>query len=183
MLHPELTSRTEELQQVLQLQEKNLLQQVDENEMKSQGFLTLRHDLATLEQMHRLAPSVIIKDGDTVVAYALTMLKECRELMPDLEPMFTLYEKICWKELPLTSYSYYTMGQVCIAKEYRGQGLFDMLYNHHKKIYQPQFDLFVTEIATRNPRSLRAHKRVGFRPIHTHRDKLDNWVIVGWDWK
>ena len=38
--------------------------------------------------MHDLAPAVIIKDNDQVVAYALTMLRECRQLIPDLEPMF-----------------------------------------------------------------------------------------------
>ncbi len=75
------------------------------------------------------------------------------------------------------------MGQICIAKVYRGQGLFEQLYNYHKEIYQPQFDLFVTEISTRNHRSLRAHEKVGFKTIHTHRDNLDEWRVVAWDWR
>jgi len=31
-------------------------------------------------------------------------------------------------------------------------------------------------------RSLRAHERVGFEPIHRYRDGVDEWVIVAWDW-
>jgi RimJ/RimL family protein N-acetyltransferase len=96
--------------------------------------------------------------------------------------MFSLLDNLSWNHKPLHEYSFYVMGQVCIAKEYRGQGLFDELYTHHKKIYQPKFDLFITEIATRNHRSIRAHERVGFKTIHTHRDELDEWAVVGWDW-
>ena len=182
MLHSTLTSSTAELRQILKLQQENLVQHIDETEIKSQGFVTLRHDLKILEQMHRLAPTVIIKDDDTVVAYALTMLQECRQLIPDLEAMFALLDQLSWNDKPLHEYSFYVMGQVCIDKQYRGQGLFDELYRHHKKIYQPRFDLFITEIATRNHRSIRAHERVGFKTIHTHRDELDEWAVVGWDW-
>ena len=182
MLHPALTTTSEELQLILLLQEKNLLQNIDSEEMQSQGFVTLHHSLAILKQMHSLAPSVIIKDNDKVIAYALTMLKECRQLMPDLEPMFALLDKLSWDKKPLNNYSFYVMGQICIEKEYRGKGIFEMLYHQHKKVYQPQFDLFITEISTRNRRSLRAHEKVGFKVIHTHRDTLDEWVVVGWDW-
>ena len=182
MIQPSLTDTTQDLQQILHLQNENLVQNIDETEIQSQGFVTLHHNLKILEQMHRLAPSVIIKDNDKVVAYALTMLPECRQLMPDLEPMFSLLDKLSWKDKPLTDYSFYVMGQICVAKQYRGQGLFDKLYAHHKKIYQPQFKLFITEIATRNHRSIRAHERVGFKTIHTHRDELDEWVVVAWDW-
>ena len=182
MLYPTLTSTTEELRQILQLQQQNLLQNIDDTEMRNQGFLTLRHDLETLKQMHDLAPAVIIKDDDEVVAYALTMLKECRQLIPDLEPIFTLLDNLNWKNNPLNSYRFYVMGQVCIAKTYHGQGLFKQLYEHHKNIYQPQFDLFLTEISTRNHRSMRAHEKVGFKTIHVHRDKLDEWAVTVWDW-
>ena len=182
MFSASLTTTTEELEQILDLQEQNLRHHVDEIEMKSQGFVTIHHDLSTLRLMHDLAPTVIIKDNDQVVAYALTMLKECRELIPDLETMFALLDQLYWNDKPLNDYRYYVMGQVCVSKPYRGMGLFDELFRHHKKIYGQRFDLFITEIATRNVRSMRAHERVGFKTIHIHRDELDEWAVVGWDW-
>jgi GNAT superfamily N-acetyltransferase len=183
MLRSTLVSNTEELQQILQLQRENHIRHIDEKEIQSQGFVTMRHTLAVLQQMHNLSPSIIIKDDDKVVAYALTMLRECRQLMPDLEPLFALFDELSWNNKLLNDYRFYVMGQICVAKEYRGQGLFDELYNHHKKTYQQQFDLFLTEISTRNHRSVRAHKRVGFKTIYTHRDSLDEWDVVGWDWQ
>ena len=182
MLTATLVTHAKELQQILGLQQLNLAEYMDDAEIRSQGFVTLRHDLATLEQMHRLGPAVIIKDNDTVIAYALTMLQECRRLITDLEPMFALMDQLSWDNKPLKSFRFYVMGQVCIAKEYRGRGLFEQLYKHHREIYRSQFDLFVTEISTRNHRSLRAHERIGFKTIHTHKDLLDVWAIVAWDW-
>ncbi|WP_276503678.1 GNAT family N-acetyltransferase [Terrimonas pollutisoli] len=177
-----LATTTKDLQQILDLQRQNLINHIDESEIKSQGFVTLQHSLKTLEQMNDLAPSVIIKDDSKIVGYALTMLKECRQIIPDLEPMFQLFDSLTWNNRPLNSYSFYVMGQVCIHKDYRGKGLFEQLYLHHKKIYSSKFELFLTEIATRNHRSLRAHEKVGFKTIHTHRDNLDEWAVVGWDW-
>jgi ribosomal protein S18 acetylase RimI-like enzyme len=183
MLYPALVTTTRELEQILQLQEQNLSQFIGAAEMKEQGFVTLHHDLATLEKMHGLAPSVIIKDKDNVVAYALTMLRECRQLVPDLEPMFALFDKLHWNNKALNDYSFYVMGQICVAKSYRGQGFVEQLYHHHREVYQARFDLLLTEIATRNTRSMRAHERIGFSTIHIHRDELDEWAVVGWDWK
>lgn len=182
MLYAALVTTAEELQQIIRLQQQNLIENIDDAEMRSQGFVTLRYDVARLEQMHQLAPAVIIKQDDQVVAYALSMLQECRRLMPDLESMFGLLDLLSWNNKPLKSFRFYVMGQVCISKEYRGQGLFEQLYEYHKKIYQSQFELFVTEVSTRNPRSLRAHEKIGFKVIHTHRDLLDEWSIVAWDW-
>ncbi len=183
MLLATTVTTTEELQQVLDLQKKYLVGNIGQEEMQSQGFLTVQHTLALLQQMHSLAPSIIIKDGEKVVAYALVMLRECRNLVPALVPMFDSFDRLQWQDKPLSNYRFYVMGQVCVAKEYRGQGLFDMLYQHHRKIYQPQFDFIITEVATRNKRSLRAHERAGFKTIHIYRDELDEWEVVLWDWK
>jgi L-amino acid N-acyltransferase YncA len=75
------------------------------------------------------------------------------------------------------------MGQICIDKNYRGKGVFNNLYQHHKKIYQTKFDLLITEISTHNPRSQKAHEKVGFKTIHNYKDVMDEWHVVGWDWQ
>lgn len=181
MFIPSLVHTTEELQQILTLQAENLHQHLSLEEREAQGFLTLRHDLATLQQMHALSPSVVVKEGNDVVGYALTMAPGCRQLIPELEPMYSVLDTLNWKDRPLSSYRYYVMGQICIGKPYRGKGLFEMLYHYHREVYHSRYDLLITEIATRNHRSLRAHEKVGFRIIHTHRDALDEWAVVGWE--
>ncbi|MBS2035918.1 GNAT family N-acetyltransferase [bacterium] len=141
------------------------------------GFVTVQHDLDILIAMHQLCPSVLAWDErDQVVAYALSMPIETRGLVPILEPMFEMLES-----LPLKP-RWYVMGQVAVAPHHRGSGVFDALYAEHKLQYQGRFDQLVTEVSTRNPRSLRAHHRVGFQTIKTFRDQTDDWAVICWDW-
>ncbi|MCE9667109.1 GNAT family N-acetyltransferase [Myxococcus stipitatus] len=171
-----------DLEQILSLQRENLKQALSADEMRAQGFVTVEHDLAALERMHALGPSVVARHGGQVVAYALTMPRECRDLMPVLVPMFDLLDRLEYQGRPMKDVPFYVMGQVCVGKAHRGQGLFDQLYAVHRELYRERYALLVTEIATRNLRSMRAHARVGFQVLHTYRDATDEWAVVGWDW-
>lgn len=183
MLTLTTVATTEELEEILALQQRNLIQNIDEMEMQTQGFVTMIHSLEVLQQMHDLAPSVIAKDNGKVVGYALVMLRECRKLFPPLEPMFENFDKLEYRFRPLNDYKFYVMGQVCIDKQYRRTGLFDLLYKKHKEIYASQFDFILTEVSTRNQRSLRAHERVGFETLNTYQDEVDEWAVVLWNWE
>ncbi|HEY4122351.1 MAG TPA: hypothetical protein VGM56_31000, partial [Byssovorax sp.] len=140
------------------------------------GFVTVRHARGDLEAMHALAPSVVAVDGEAaeVVGYALTMLRESRDLLPILAPMFARLDALDLGD-------YYVMGQVCVAATHRGRGVFDALYAGHRAAYGHRFARLVTEISERNARSLRAHARVGFEEIDSYRDEVDTWSIVALD--
>jgi predicted GNAT superfamily acetyltransferase len=176
-------SNSHELQQILDLQQQNLKQFITPEEKQAQGFLTMQFNLPMLEKLQALAPSIIIKYNDEVVAYAMTLTLEGREAYPDLEPMFVNFEKLQWKHKPLYDYQFYVMGQICVAKEHRAKGLFDKLYQHHKEVYSSRYDFIITEISTSNHRSLQAHKRVGFDTIASYTDSMDTWNVVVWDWR
>eukprot|EP00977_Amphora_coffeiformis_P003966 scaffold795_cov187-Amphora_coffeaeformis.AAC.7 len=75
---------------------------------------------------------------------------------------------------------YCLMGQVCVAQEYRGRGVMEGLYQGLRRILSHHFDFIVTAISSGNPRSLRAHAKVGFQTL-CEDDK--GWKIVIWDWK
>jgi ribosomal protein S18 acetylase RimI-like enzyme len=133
--------------------------------------------------MHQLAPSIIIKNEGKVVAYALTTLKESKGFHPDLETMFRNLEMVQYKSKPLSEYRFYCMGQICVAEEYRGEGLVSKLYQKHKEINADDYDFILTEVSTSNYRSLRAHEKIGFQTIHTYTNVMDKWNVILWDWK
>ena len=167
-----VVERTGELEQILALQQASLVETRD-------GFVTVRHTLDILEEMHTVLPSVVARDDDgRVVGYALSMAQTIAPLLPVLGPMFARLAR-----LPaLAGRRWYVMGQDCVAEAWRGRGVFDALYATHRAVYSPRFDCLVTEIATRNPRSLRAHARVGFVEIDRYRDETDEWSVVEWSW-
>ena len=182
MLKAGLANTESDLRQILALQERNLKQNLSTEEKAAEGFLTMQFSLAMLQQLHDLAPSIVVRDGDEIIAYAIVLLKEGRKAYPDLENMFLHLETLTWNGKPLVDYKFYVMGQICIDKNYRGQQVFNMLYNKHRELYQTSFDCLVTEISTSNHRSLRAHKKIGFQTIHTYRDYMDEWDVVIWNW-
>jgi hypothetical protein len=174
-----------DVQGILALQQANLRKNVPLDVQLDQGFVTVEHDPAVLTRMNQAAPSVIAKDGDTVVGYALTMLPEFGTDVPELLPLFALIDSLTYKDRPLSEYPYYVMGQVCVADGYRGQRLFDRMYQHHRDVYSDRFQVLITDISANNTRSLKAHARVGFEAIHNFHDSTlgETWVVVLWDWK
>ncbi|QJW91359.1 GNAT family N-acetyltransferase [Spirosoma taeanense] len=170
---------------ILALQRANLRKNLLADVQTAQGFLTVEHNPAVLTRMNQAAPSIIAKDGDCVVGYALTMLSDFRNDVPELTPLFSFIDTLTYQGNALSTYDYYVMGQVCVADGYRGQQLFDRMYERHRELYARQYRLLVTDISQRNTRSLRAHSRVGFEPLHAFHDPTlgETWVVVVWDWQ
>jgi ribosomal protein S18 acetylase RimI-like enzyme len=168
-------AQEDDLPKILDLQRANLARNLSPEEIASQGFVTVEHTLPILQRMHAIEPSIVIRDADTLAGYAIVMPPECRAFVPILDPMFARLER-------LGVGNFYVMGQVCVARDYRGRGVFDLLFRAHREHLRAKYDRSVTEIATRNVRSMRAHERVGFRVIDRYRDETDDWAIVAWDW-
>lgn len=183
MVHYTTAESLQDLQQILELQAKNLPQCIDEQEMKSQGFVTVKHELELLSDMNKDYRHIIAKANGKVVGFALVMLKKFADKIPVLVPMFELIDLLQYKGKPLKECSYFVMGQICIDKAYRGQGIFNGLYQELRTQMLPHFDLVVTEIATRNIRSLKAHNKVGFSSIKRYVADGEEWDIVVWDWQ
>jgi ribosomal protein S18 acetylase RimI-like enzyme len=178
-----LTETAEELQGILDLQRINLLSEISEKESADQGFVTVRHSMEQLKLMHTIEPHVIAKDGDKVIGYILAMTKESRDLVPVLVPMFEQFDRLNFGEKLLSDHDYLVIGQICVDKSYRGQGIFDKMYELYRSTFASRYDFAITEIALSNFRSLKAHQRVGFRTIHEFDDTTQNWAIVLLDWK
>ena len=182
MLEATTVTTHDELVQINLLNQLNIKYALTDKEKAEEGYVSWLYPMALLEQMHALSPAIIVKDETKVVGYALAATKEAAGFHIDLKLMIENLEKVIYKNKPLTEYNFYLMGQICIAKGYRGQGIFGQLYQKHKEVYGSQYDLLVTEIATANLRSQRAHEKVSFKTIHTYRDSTDEWNVVVWDW-
>lgn len=175
----------EELRQILRLQQINLPKNISEKERIEQGFVTVEHDFPLLSSMNESAPQIIATTGQQVVGYALVMLASFADQIPVLIPMFNKLSTLHYQGKSLNDYQYYVMGQVCVDKAFRGQGLFDGMYQEQRRQLSADYDFVVTEVATRNIRSMRAHERVGFTTIHIYTDseKGEEWAIILWDWR
>ncbi len=168
-----------DLYEILELQRFNLQDSISQEELKQEGFVTVKHDFDLLKRMNNPFPHIVARQADRIIGYTLVMLKQFATEIPVLVPMFEQLNKLEYNGRSLKEESYFVMGQVCIAKPYRGQQVFGGLYQELKNRMQGSFKYCITEISKRNPRSLKAHYKIGFETIHEFTSPDDEeWDIV-----
>ncbi|MTI29312.1 GNAT family N-acetyltransferase, partial [Xanthovirga aplysinae] len=140
--------------------------------------------LALLKELNEEYQHIVAKVDEEVIGYVLVMLKKFSEEIPVLLPMFCKIDELSFEGTPLKDANYFVMGQVCIAKEFRGKSIFYRLYEGLKKQMSDDFTYVITEVATRNRRSIRAHEKIGFKTILQYNSELgEKWDIMLWNWK
>jgi len=174
----DIVKSKDDLEQILALQAENLKENLPESMRFQDGFVTVNHTLDQLAQMNIELPQIVAKADDQIIGYALAMPQSMKFHIKSLIPMFEMLDQLIFNGKPLKDYEYYVMGQICIQKEYRGKGIFKGLYEMHKTLFYKNFDLCVTEISTANPRSIKAHEKIGFQTINAYRDDIDEWNVV-----
>lgn len=163
-----------ELRQVLDLQKNNLPEALTPQEREREGFVTLRYTLEQLGQMKLYCPQFIARDKDLIIGYALCLHPELKKLVPQLGPLFEVLAAEGF-----TTADYRIMGQICIRKEYRGQGHFAALYHRLMDSVKPL--PLLTEISLNNKRSLHAHYKLGFRKLASRQQAGNPWEVVIWE--
>lgn len=165
------------------LQRSNLRNFIGEEEALKEGFVTAEYSIDLLKSMHAISPSIIAKDGDRVVGYALVSTKAIMGQHALLDDLFNVLDRLNYNNNSLSEKNAYVLvGQLCVGKGYRGLGLVQKMYNHFRENFQHEFKYLITDVATENERSLKAHIKTGFQVIHTIDYGGVKWDIVLWDW-
>lgn len=172
-----------ELEGIRKLQEANLKKNLPGGEAETEGFVTAEYSIEFLKTLHEAGPSVIAKEGDQVVGYALVAAKTIRYQHELLSDLFNSIDKINYRGHMLKNASYVVVGQLCVAKNYRGLGLVRLMYQHFRQSLSGEYDCCITDVAENNSRSLRVHLNTGFQVIDSFHYGGTNWNIVLWDWK
>jgi GNAT superfamily N-acetyltransferase len=170
-----------DFEQILALQRRYLRQALTAREQSEEGFVYLQHDAGLLRRMAAALPQAIALADGRVVGYCLSLSTDLRRELPGLEPMFAQFERCSYGGRPLLSYRLFVGGQVCVERDFRGQGLAGRLYHQARRSLPERYDLCVTEIAARNRVSIASHEKVGFRPLLSYSDGTEDWVVVAWD--
>ncbi len=169
----------EDLHQILALQQSNLRGNINKNEAATQGFVSLTHTYDLLKQMSHPYPHIVARHDGQVIAYALIMLREMAPWIPELEDLFTHISESTYRGKCPDDASYFVMGQICVHKAFRGMGVVQKMYQTMAERMHAHFDYVITDISAMNPRSLKAHEKVGFETLAEYQTETgDPWVIV-----
>ncbi|MDJ0625943.1 MAG: hypothetical protein QNJ31_06220 [Candidatus Caenarcaniphilales bacterium] len=184
-LEIKLLEKDEEINGILELQQKNLPHNLSKDETVNQGFLTVIHFFDLLNKMNKEEKSVIAKDKrNRVIGYCLAMTKDLGSTIEILKPFFFHLNELIIDNKSLNEFKVIYVGQACIQKEYRGMNLLSKMYAKYKEYFVPRYEIAVTEILQRNIRSMSAHQKIGFQPLDTYIAPNDEVCdIVFWDWR
>lgn len=173
----------EELTGIKALQVANLKSNLSSEEKFNEGFLTAEYSMSFLNQMHLEESSIIAKDGDAVVGYALVATQSIRHEHPLLASLFNVIDTLKINDGLFKDFNYVVVGQLCVAKRYRGQGLVQKMYNYYRESLFDKYQFCITDVNEKNIRSLKAHIKTGFNVIDQVNYGGDKWQIIAWDWR
>ncbi|KAJ3276893.1 hypothetical protein HDV01_002948 [Terramyces sp. JEL0728] len=129
-------------------------------EQQSEGFTTAEYTLEFIQKLHSETPAVVSLHNDQVVGYVIAVPKHLAAHHPLLEDMVNQIDQNKYKDFK--NMDYIVVGQLCVAKEFRGMGLVPKMYTHLKNEYQKS-NCAVTDIDQRNIRSKKAHLKSGWK--------------------
>lgn len=172
----------EDIRGILDLQKRNLAVNFTPDQMRENGYVTLKHNEDLLWRMNQEGGHIVLKHDGVVKAYALFMPMSFMPEVEHLEEVFNLFETISWNGKLLKELNYCFMGQICVDESVRGQGVFRQLYKAFGEAYKNEYEYCLTLIALRNLKSHHAHTRVGFETAYVAAlDDYEPWELVAWN--
>lgn len=181
IINTSIASTDQHLEQILELQRRNHLKALPVEVQSTEGFVYAEHTLPLLRKMAALSPQAIALSQGRVVGYCLSLPESLKGEVASLVPMFEQFGRCAHRGRALGSYRLLVGGQVCVDRDHRGKGILSRLYRQLRESAGSAYELCVTEIATRNQVSLRAHERMGFEVISRYADAGEDWAVVAWD--
>ena len=171
-----------DLRAIQKLQSLNTKEALSLEDRNSEGFVTCIYDIQMLRTMCGAWKHVSAWEDKVLCGYALCMLGSTIESYPILQTMVEQFKLQSWRNRLLIDCDFVVVGQVCVAKGYRKQGLLQAMYAQLREQFKETFELLITEIDSVNIPSLRAHSRFGFEEIIRYKEQNGRtWVIVGFE--
>jgi len=141
---------------IVRLNEANFIGNLSAEERR-EGFLSA---VFTLEQTAAMAEdlgtTVAVVDG-ALAGFLCAFRKDFPHGSPVVAKMVESYDRLRFEETPLSRFSSYVYGPVCIERTFRRKGLLRGLYQAQRKELAGRFEIGVALVSRDNPHSLAAH--------------------------
>lgn len=141
--------------EVVALQDANLAWNLGEDEKKG-GFLSARFTPEAFGEMNRDGAVVVAVESGRLAGYACCASRAFSARTPILQAMMREFPKLAYLGRPLGAAAC-IYGPVCVARAYRGKGVFRGLVTQLKTEIRGRYEAAVCFIGKSNERSLSAH--------------------------
>jgi hypothetical protein len=141
---------------ILRLQHENLLSLLPEEE-RSQGFLSIEFTREQIRTVNDDLGIFVAVQDKTVMGYLMAESVEFAVQSPLIAFMLKRLKDVCFEARPISSFSLFIYGPVCIDKKARGKGVLEGLFRVMRESLENNYEVGIAFVSNRNPRSLHAH--------------------------
>jgi hypothetical protein len=141
---------------ILTLQELYLVSNLSERE-KEAGFVTTPFTTTQLTDIIEQEGLFVAKDGSRIVAYIFAGSWNFFSQWPIFNYITAQFPDLCFLDFNITTTHTFQYGPICIAKEYRGQGLINSFFEFMRIHLVKKYPLSLTFINKTNIPSTKAH--------------------------
>ena len=149
----------DDIEAILQLQEKYHVSNLTEAEKQQKGFVTMRITPEQLTQLIDDACVFIATSDDDLAAYTLTGTWDFDRQWAIIQRMELFLPTLNLENATITVENSIQYGPVCIDEAYRGHDILTLLFDAVENHYRSKYAYIVTFINQINERSLRAHAK------------------------
>ena len=177
------TATTEDISGILDLQELYLVSNLTDQE-KMSGFVTTPFTEDLLQEVIAQNGLFIAKLEGKIIAYAFAASWQFFSQWPIFEYMISLFEKFKYKDFYFDTLTSFQYGPVCIHKNYRGQGLLQILFEFMRINLKKRFTLSITFINKINIPSTKAHvEKLKWTIIYEFEFNNNQYYALAYDMK
>lgn len=156
---------TQDISGILDLQAANLFSELTVAD-RAKGFVTTPFTIPLIEEIIRREGLFIALDGEKVVAYVFAGDWDYFCHWDIFKYMVTRFPDLEFAGKPITTKNTFQYGPICIDKNYRGQGLINLIFEEMRLSMQNKYPISLTFINAVNIPSTKAHtEKLGWKII------------------
>ena len=150
---------------ILLLQKDNLLRNLKPEDQQD-GFLSIEYSHDQLQRLSNELGIFVALENDRLSGYLIAQTMYFALQSPLISTMVRRFPDILYNFRPLSGFRTFVYGPVCVAKQAKGKGGLEGLFNVMFQALKGQFDAGVAFVSEQNPRSLYAHQaKLGMKVV------------------
>ena len=144
---------------ILELQRKNLISNLSEEERKS-GFVTTPFTVNQIEEIITQHGLFVAENSENdIIAYAFAGTWDYFQQWEIFNVMTSRFPKLSFNNSRITVKNSFQYGPVCIDKNYRGKGVLNLIFEEMRLELLKKYSISITFINKVNQVSTQAHTR------------------------
>lgn len=139
-----------------------------EGEQRADGFVTTDMTEQQLNELCATEQGVVVAEdraNKKIVGLLLGASWQFLKPWPMFDYMASILNDYTFQGKRLDAKTSYQYGPICVAEEYRGCGIGELILAHQRQVFAARYSVIVTFVNVLNPRSYAFHLRSKFEDV------------------